>query len=274
MNASRDARSLAGKRVVLTGAAGGIGRTIAARLGASGARLLLVDIDEERLAELAGQLHQHAITANLLVDRDRTLIRQWVSSEWEALDGLINCAGINGFGLQSAVTDQQLERVIAINLTAPILLTRKLLGLLERGRAPVIVNLGSVFGHIGYPGFSGYSASKFGLHGFSEALRRELADGPVRVAWISPRATRTAMNAGPVDQLNAELKVRYDEPDAVARAICAQLARPRPDRVLGFPEKFFARLNQVFPSLVDRSLRGQLAVIRKYSRQLHEDQST
>jgi len=144
-------------------------------------------------------------------------------------------------------------------------LTRRLMPLLEKGADPVIVNLGSVFGHIGFPGFSLYSSSKFGLHCYTEALRRELSDGPVRVAWISPRATRTAMNAGVVDQLNNELKVNYDMPETVAGAVVDALSKPRRDRVLGFPEKFFARVNQLFPGLVDAALASQLPVIRKYN---------
>ncbi len=273
MNATAVTSKLTGKRIVLTGAAGGIGQTIARQLSELGAVLLLVDIDAEKLEVCANSLQQSFIAADLLDPDHRQWIFDKVKLEWGALDGLVNCAGINLFGLQDAFSDLQLERVVSVNLVAPILVTRKLLGLLERGTTPVIVNLGSVFGHIGFPGFSAYSASKFGLHGYSEALRRELSDGPVRVAWLSPRATRTAMNAGPVDDLNSELKVRYDEPESVARAICEALAKPRCDRVLGFPEKFFARLNQLFPSLVDRSLRGQVPVIRKYS-QILKEQST
>jgi len=92
-----------------------------------------------------------------------------------------------------------------------------------------------------------------------------LADGPVRVAWVSPRATRTALNAGVIESLNTELKVNVDEPETVAAAVVRAIAQPRRDKVLGFPEKLFARINQVFPGLVDASLIKQLSVIRKYS---------
>lgn len=256
---------LAGKRIILTGASGGIGRVLSRHLGEAGADVLMVDIAADALRQLATELRQRYVAADLLNEADRTRVARRVADDWGTLDALVNCAGINAFGLQDAVSDEQVERVIAVNLTAPILLTRKLLPLLQRGRSPVIVNMGSVFGHIGFAGFSLYSASKFGLHGYTESLRRELADSPVRVAWISPRATRTAMNAGAVDQLNEALKVRYDHPESVARAVCGAISRPRGDRVLGFPEKFFARLNQLFPALVDRSLKSQLPLIRKYS---------
>jgi len=273
MKTKSASHSLAGKIIVLTGASGGIGRVISNHLSDAGARVLMVDIAVDSLRELAAALEQKYVVADLLTEADRASVAQRVTDEWGRLDALVNCAGINAFGLQDAISDEQVQRVIAVNLTAPILLTRKLLPLLEKGRSPVIVNLGSVFGHIGFAGFSLYSASKFGLHGYTESLRRELADTPVRVAWVSPRATRTAMNAGAVDQLNEELKVRYDHPERVARAVCAAITKPRIDRVLGFPEKFFARLNQLFPSLVDRSLKTQLPVIRKYSQIQKEQQA-
>ena len=79
------------------------------------------------------------------------------------------------------------------------------------------MNVGSIMGYLGYPGHAAYCASKFALRGFSEALRRELADSPVRVLYLAPRATRTAMNGAGICALNAELGVAMDEPAAVAK---------------------------------------------------------
>jgi len=119
-------------------------------------------------------------------------------------------------------------------------------------------------GYLGYPGQAAYCASKFALRGFSEALRRELADGPVRVLHLAPRATRTAMNGAAACALNAELGVAMDEPAEVARALLALLRRPVRERLLGRPEALFARLNQLLPGLLDRVLRRQLPVIRRF----------
>lgn len=258
-------RRLQGKRVLLTGAAGGIGSAIARQLTGFGADLLLVDLDTPALKQIAAETGQAALACDLGRRESRDALLDAVSDRFNALDGLVYCAGINTFGLHDTQSDELIERIIMINLIAPIQLISGLAPLLERGTDPVIVNLGSVFGHIGFPGFSLYCASKFGLHGYTEALRRELADGPVRVAWISPRATSTGMNAGIIDAMNKELKVNYDQPEHVARMIVATLARPARDRVLGFPEKLFARINQVFPGIVDASLLRQLPVIRKYN---------
>jgi short-subunit dehydrogenase len=121
-------------------------------------------------------------------------------------------------------------------------------------------------GYLGYPGHAAYCASKFALRGFSEALRRELADGPVRVTYFAPRATRTAMNGRAVAELNAELGIAMDDPAQVADALVALLRRPAAERLLGMPESLFARLNQVVPGLVDRALRRQLPLIRKHAK--------
>lgn len=261
---------LMGKRILVTGACGGIGKVIAHQLAGRGCRLILADVNGEALEKVATETGQDSQVCDLSEIHGRRALADWIETAFGALDGLVQCAGINAFGLYDNQTDEQIERLLRINLIAPMQLTRVLLPLLEKGDDPVIVNLGSVFGHIGFPGFSLYSASKFGLHGYTEALRRELAGGPVRVAWISPRATRTAMNAGVIDQLNAALKVNYDTPEAVAEAVVDAVQKPRRDRVLGFPEKLFARINQMFPGVVDSSLARQLPVIRKYNDLLKE----
>lgn len=257
--------ALKDRRILLTGAAGGIGSAIARRLTETGASLVLADLDTPALEEIAAATGQTPLPCDLAKRDSRDAVVTWIADRLGALDGLVYCAGINSFGLHDAQSDEMIERIMQINLVAPIQLTRNLIPLLEKGTDPVIVNLGSVFGHIGFPGFSLYSASKFGLHGYTETLRRELADGPIRVAWISPRATSTGMNAGVIDALNAELKVHYDKPERVAQAVVETLAKPARDRVLGFPEKLFARINQVFPGVVDSSVVRQLPVIRKYN---------
>lgn len=129
------------------------------------------------------------------------------------------------------------------------------------------MNLGSTFGSIGYPGFATYCASKFALRGFSEALRRELADTPIKVLYIAPRATRTGMNTQSVVALNDELNVAMDDPKTVAAQIAAALQYEHELLYLGWPEKFFVRLNSLLPGIVDRALRKQLPVVQRFARQ-------
>lgn len=260
-------------RVLLTGAAGGIGSEIAAELLQRGAAVLLVDLDEvglrklvqNRLSGFGDRVGHHA--GNLTSAVDRAAIRE-VASRWRGgVNVLINNAGVSHFRLLESQSPESIELALAVNLSAPIQLCRELLPVLKRHAAAHILNTGSVFGNIGYPAYSVYCATKFGIRGFSESLRRELADTSVRVHYLAPRATRTGINTAAVEEMNAELKVAMDTPDVVARAVCDMLQREDAERVVGWPEKLFARINAVVPRLVDRSIVGQLPIIRHYAQQ-------
>jgi len=113
-----------------------------------------------------------------------------------------------------------------------------------------------------------YSATKFAVRGFSEALRRELADSRVMVKYLAPRSTRTAMNSTAVVEMNTRLKVTMDPPERVARELIALLKRRRNSAVVGWPEKAFVKVNAVLPGVVDRAVRGQLPLIRAFARGL------
>jgi len=248
-------------RAVLTGASGGIGRAIASALAPHCEALVLVGRDPARLAESAAAAGPvaHCVAADLATAEGRTAV------ELPGLNLLINNAGAGEFAWLEAQSDESVARIIETNVTAPMQLTRRLLPELARQREAWIVNVGSIMGYLGYPGHAAYCASKFALRGFSEALRRELADGPVRVLHLAPRATRTAMNGERVTALNAELGVAMDDPALVARELVALLARPARERLLGMPEALFARLNQLLPGRVDRALRRQLPIIRRHA---------
>lgn len=263
--------SAARYRAVVTGATGGIGRAIAVRLAPRCESLLLVGRDAARLARLRREIEAagrkcRIVAADLTTAGGREALARAATEVTGGIDLLINNAGAGEFAWLADQDDAGLERLVRLNVLAPLQLTRRLLPLLLAQPAARIVNVGSIFGHLGYPGYAAYSATKFALRGFSEALRRELADGPVQVTWFAPRSTRTAMNRDAVGALNAELGVAMDDPAAVAEAFLDHLRRPGRERLLGMPERLFARLNQVVPGLVDRALRRQLPVIRRHAR--------
>jgi short-subunit dehydrogenase len=254
-------------RIVLTGAAGGIGSATAARLAQAGAKLVLADLQQAPLDRLAAELGQPAVlgtvAADLAGDAGRTALAA-AARRFEA-NVLINAAGVNPFGLFTEQSAREIGLAFSINAMAPVLLCHALLpALLERPSAH-IVNVGSTFGSIGFPGFAAYSASKFAVRGFSEALRRELADTSVRVHYVAPRATKTALATDRVRAMNAELGVGMDTPQQVAAAILRVLRDEPRELLLGAPERLFARLNALWPALVDRSLRRQLAVVRRHA---------
>jgi short-subunit dehydrogenase len=178
---------------------------------------------------------------------------------------LINAAGVNPFGLFAEQTTREIAMAFSINAVAPLLLCHALLPLLLERPSAHIVNVGSTFGSLGFPGFAAYSATKFAVRGFSEALRRELADTRVRVHYVAPRATKTALATDRVRALNAELGIGMDTPQTVAAAIVRALRDEHREMLLGAPERLFAKLNALAPSLVDRSLRRQLGVVRRHA---------
>ncbi|HSJ96996.1 MAG TPA: SDR family oxidoreductase [Myxococcota bacterium] len=249
-------------RAILTGASGGLGRAIAVALAPQCDALLLVGRDRDRLEAVAREAGPVASTlaADLVTPEGRDAV---VAHPLHP-NLLINGAGASDFGWLARQDDATLERIMGANVLAPMQLVRGLLPRLEREPRSWIVNVGSIFGYLGYPGQAAYSASKFALRGFSEALGRELADGPVRVLYFAPRSARTSMNGAAMVALNAELGVAMDEPADVAAELVALLRRPARERLLGMPEKLFARVNQIAPRLVDLALRRQLSVIRRH----------
>ena len=257
-------------RALVTGGGGGIGGAIAAELLSRGAAVLLVDRDEAALARAAGRLVRHGDrVGTLAADLTRADDRRRLGAEAAAWRGginvLINNAGVNHFHMFADQPPEQLDLAIAVNLQAPMHLCRELLPHLLRQPEACILNTGSVFGAIGYPGYAVYSATKFAVRGFTEALRRELSDTSVTVRYVAPRATRTGINTSAVERMNAELGVAMDPPEVVAKAVCDMLAGGRVEAVLGWPEKLFARVNAILPRVVDGALSKQLPVIRRYA---------
>jgi short-subunit dehydrogenase len=263
---------LQGKIVVLTGASGGIGRAVARTLDKSGARLVLVGRSQARLdalaADLDGQYH-NIVVADLATQAGRSNLKRQFAGKGssEGPDVLVNCVGVNVLQLFNEQTECDIERQVSTNLLSPMLVCHDLLPAMLRKSEALILNVGSTFGSIGYPGFSSYCASKFGLRGFTEALRRELADTSVRVSYVAPRATRTDLNSPAVYAMNDALGTSTDDPAAVAKVIVGMMrGAPRASRFLGWPEKLFVRLNALLPRLVDKVLRKQLPLIRRFAR--------
>jgi short-subunit dehydrogenase len=258
-------------RALITGASGGIGRALARELHGRGASVLLVGRNAQALEGAAQEFGGRSArvdwcAADLATAEGRARVVE-AASRWggSGINVLVNNAGRGDFGMLDELDDAAIERLFAINAIAPMQLTRALLPKLRAQPAGAILNIGSVFGSLGYPGFTAYSATKFALRGFTEALRRELADSKVGVHYFAPRATRTGMNASAVDRMNAELKVAMDPPAAVAAAACAMLEAGKTSTVFGWPEKLFVRINALLPGVVDGSLRKQLPVIRRHA---------
>lgn len=260
------------KTILLTGAAGGIGSVLAKQLAREGVRLILCSASQDPLDKLITELgatgysnsHQTFVTDLTSADGRQSLVT--LCKEHGGIDAVINLAGVLDFNLfedQSAAT---IERTIQINMLVPMLLCHELLPQLMSRKEAVILNVGSIFGSIGHPGFVSYCASKAGVKTFTEALSRELDDTNITVSYIAPRATATALNTDKVNTLNAELGNKTDTPEFVASAIVSQLKNGKRLSYLGWPEKLFVRINALLPFIVHSALVKKLALIKKYAR--------
>ena len=257
-------------RALLTGASGGIGLALAHRLASEGAHLLLVGSRLEPLQPLLQRFPQNVqlVQADIATRSGRDALLA-AAQNFGGFNCLINAAGVNRFGLLDQQDEQQIAELIGLNVTATLQLTQRLLPLLRAQRRALVINVGSTFGTIGYPGFAAYCASKFAARGFSEALRRELADTHVRVLYFAPRATRTPMNAPSVVAMNDELGVAMDYPGKVAAELLQAIRHEQEERYLGWPERLFVRLNGLLPRVVDQALRKQLPIIQRFARHKH-----
>ncbi len=257
---------LMGKRLLVTGASGGIGTALCRLLEQHGVKLVMTchqaaPVDDLRAT--LGKAHD-IVPADISTQAGRDEIVS-VCEHAGGIDGVINLAGIMDFSLFANQSPQMISRTLEINTLSPILLTHQLLPQLTQKDSAIILNVGSIFGSIGHPGFTVYCASKAAIKTFSEALSREMADTPVRVSYIAPRATATKLNSEKVMALNTALGNKADTPDYVARQIIDTLLSEQSQRFLGWPEKLFVRLNALFPSLVHRALVGKLKLIKQYA---------
>lgn len=254
-------------KAVLTGATGGIGRAIALQLAPQCSSLILMGRDTQKLEALKNELSNTAaniqiVSGDLCDDSTSARLMDAISAQ-QGINLLINNAGISQFKSFEQQSDKDITQLMLTNLISPMLLCKQLLPLLKKEPSQII-NIGSIFGYLGFPGFSSYCASKFGLRGFSQSLRRELSDSSVSVRYFAPRATQTSINSDQVMQMNAELKTDADTPNSVAQEFMKFLSGHAWEKKLGFKESFFVFMNHLFPSVPDKAIKGQLPIINKY----------
>jgi len=249
---------LDGRSILLTGATGGIGAAAAAACVRAGARVLLVARHGDRLEALARALsaqpgHVAALAADVVRPTDRARIRDIAIAR--RVDTIVHNAATPCFGALDEIDEARIGEVLATNLVAPMQLTRLLLPWLRTLPRASVLAVGSTLGALGMPGYTVYSASKFGLRGFTESLRRELAGTTIAVQYLAPRTTRTAFNSARVDDYNQATGAHVDAPEDVARALVRMLARGTLERHMGIPEALAARANGLVPRLLDPAFR-------------------
>jgi len=254
-----------GKVFVVTGAGSGIGRALAETLSSQGAKLVLADLNEDGLqATLKALAHPdqaRCVTGDITKAEMRNVILETATNDFGGIDALVNNAGVVAVGPLAKADEQALELMVRVNLLAPMLLVRDLLPVLERSASPTIVNVGSMFGDIAFPLFAGYSATKFGVRGLSDALRRELAPKGVTVTYIAPRAAKTGAT-GAFEHLIEPMKMKLDEPEQVAKNIAAAIRSGVRSSYPKGAERFFVFIQRIMPKLVDNSIIQQLKSLK------------
>ncbi len=253
---------LEGRTALITGAASGIGRALAAGLAERGCNLALADLNTAGLEETAA-----ALTSGVKVSRHRLDVSDpaqiaafpaSVRTAHADLDILVNNAGVALGGTFEQVSPSDFDWLLSINFFGVVRMTRAFLPVLRASDDARLVNLSSIFGIIAPPGQTAYVSSKFAVRGFSESLRHELANSPVGVTVVHPGgiATAIARNARlpqntpeslAAERLKfAETKLRLS-PAIAAERIISAVERRRPRVLVGLDAKIAAAAERIAP---------------------------
>lgn len=251
-------RKLAGLRVLVTGASQGLGHAIAEAAARRGAKVLAVSRHPQPLAGV------ETLAADITKPADRAAMVETAVRLFGGLDVLVNNAGIGATGHFVDSSPDTLRDVFETNFFGTTETIRAFLPTLKVGTTPAIVNISSVVGKRAVPGMPSYSASKFAVNGFSEAVRAELAKDGVDVIVVNPGLTRTNFGKNLVEAKSPPLDdtggmTAEDAAEAVLRA----LERGASDTTLTARGKLMVLASRYAPRLVDFFLKRR--VRREYA---------
>jgi short-subunit dehydrogenase len=251
-------RSISGARMLITGASQGIGRAVAALASRRGGRVLAVARSEQLLRELADEMKAtgfplETALADITSHEDRKRLLDTAVSRLGGLDLLVNNAGIGATGHFCETDPQHLRQIMEVNFFGLTEMTRVFLPLLRQGNRPAIVNISSIAGKRGIPARSEYSASKFAVEGFSEALRAEVAKDGIDVLVVCPGLTQTNFSK---NMLAQKARVQLDHlrgmtSEQVALATLRAIERGKHVTLLTLQGKLMVFVSRFFPRLAD-----------------------
>lgn len=252
-------RKLKDKRVIITGASSGIGRELAKQLSAEGCKLIINARRKERLEELASELSGSAKSCVIVVGdvTDRSVRDRMLAAAQEnfgGLDILINNAGIGAMGRFDEATEDRMRQIFEVNFFAVCEFIRESLPLLKAGHEPVIVNLSSVLGHRAVPLKSEYCASKFAIHGFSDAIRAELSQDGIDLLLVSPSTTDSEFFDAAIDDPTKRdwKKGGAMSPEVVASRTLRAIKKRRHEIILTFGGRILVWLDRMIPGIANR----------------------
>jgi len=246
--------------LIVTGASSGIGAAVAKQFAREGYRVVLAARRIERLESMADEIEAGGGQA-LVVQTDlfqfediQNLVAATIS-QYGQVDVLVNNAGFGRLKwLEQLDPDKDIQAQLQINLTATILVAREVLPHMIERRTGHIINMASLGGFVATPTYTTYSASKFGVRGFTEALRREVGVYGIHVTGVYPGGVRTEFkeHTGTDRKTGrttpASLRL---EPEEVAQAILKVVDHPRRTVILPWQMRFVVWANSYFPGIVD-----------------------
>jgi short-subunit dehydrogenase len=248
------------KIVVITGGSDGIGKALVAQFLALGAKVATCGRNENKLSLLVAEFPtSNLYTAQVDVskqDQSEAFIKQVVDN-WGRIDILINNAGISMRALVSEVSVQTLQNVMDINFWGTVYCTKAALASIKQNKG-VIVGVSSIAGYRGLPGRSGYSASKFALNGWLEALKTELYASGTHVMWVCPGFTTSNIRNAALDKnAKAQGESPMDEGAMMSSEDCAThiihaIEKRSRSLVLTFTGKRTVFMNKYFPAWADK----------------------
>jgi short-subunit dehydrogenase len=257
-------RDLRNSRILITGASSGIGRALALKAAAAGARLALVSRSADKLASLQQAMPAGTEVCSIVADitrpEDRERLLQTAAERLDGLDVVVNNAGVASFGHFSTSNEEILRTIMETNFFAPAELIRSAVPILVKGRQPAIVNVSSMTGRRGMPAWSEYSASKYALCGLTEALRGEMARFDIDVLLIIPGLTQSDLHSNMLRN-EGRMKIEFDKgqpPEKVADTILSSLKYNRTEVVVGSEARWILWFNRWFPRFTEWRIQSKV----------------
>jgi 3-oxoacyl-[acyl-carrier protein] reductase len=216
------------KVVVVTGAAQGIGKRIAAQFARAKAKVVLFDLDQSKLeaakAELADLTECELYPVNVTDLEKLTVVIDKVIDKFSKIDILVNNAGITKDSLALRLSEDDWDQVLEVNLKGAFLASKVVLKKMLKQRNGKIVNISSIIGIVGNPGQSNYSASKAGLIGLTKSLSKEVGARGINVNAVAPGYIETKMTENLPSKVKEEMLKRislkkFGSPKNVADAV-------------------------------------------------------
>ncbi|HET6573509.1 MAG TPA: SDR family NAD(P)-dependent oxidoreductase [Fimbriiglobus sp.] len=247
-------RQLAGMRVLVTGASQGIGRALAIAAARRGCKVIATARSADLLDELKA-INGVIVTvvSDITNPDDRQRMVEAANDHFGGLDILINNAGIGATGHFMDSKPETLRQIFETNYFALCEMIRVFLPVLRWGTKPAIVNISSVLGRRAWPARGYYSASKFAVAGFSEAIRAELAKDGIDVVVVNPGLTRTNFSKNLLEN-KAKLSMEHQRgmtSEQVAEATLNAVAAGRYEVTLSFKGKLLVLVARFAPWVVD-----------------------